>query len=142
MGLILTYEDELYREPEESYNGDMKIVKVISKYAKPNYSSMIVYKDGDVKNLNVGDIVQVKGTNEELIFVCKSKKFAYLCSLDSDVNFKGFKRLTKSKLLKKTGELDKSRKLNLINKIMYALEIGKFIPEEIKETVQEMVKKY
>lgn len=142
MGIILSYEGELYRQPEESYNDEIKMIKVISKYEKPNYSSMIVYKDGDFKDLKVGDIVQIKGTNEELIFVCKTKKFVYLCPLCSDVDFREVRRLPKSKLFKKIGELDALRKLNLINNIKWALENNKFIPKEVKETVQSMVKKY
>ncbi len=143
MGLILTYDGELYMEPFGSYGEETKIIKIIPKYDKPSNNNLVNYVDADCYNRNFvfGDIVQVRGTNEILIFVCKQKRFAYLCQLDSDVCFKGFKRLPLEKLLKKNGRLIKPRKTKLLNNISEAREVDKYIPEEIKNAVYSLIKR-
>ena len=140
MGLILTYDGELYMEPVGSYGEETKIVKIIPKYDNPSNNNFVNYEDADCYNRNFvfGDIVQIKGTNEILIFVCKQKRFAYLCQLDSDAIFKGFKRLPLEKVLKKNGRLIKPRKMSLLNNISEALEIDKYVPEEIKSEVYSL----
>ena len=142
MGLILTYEDELYMEPATSYGEETKIVKVISKYEKPNYDSWVNFQDADSddRHFDFGDVVQIRGTNETLVFVCKRKRFSYFCQIDSDVCFKGFKRLPSEKILKKKGRLIKSIRVDLLNNISESLNIGKYIPEEIKDNIQTLVK--
>jgi len=142
MGLILTYENELYMEPATSYGEETKIVKVISKYEKPNYDSWVNFQDADSddRHFDFGDVVQIRGTNETLVFVCKRKRFSYFCLLDSDTRFGGFKRLPSEKVLKKIGRLISEKKTKLLDDISEALKIDKYIPEEIKDNIQTLVK--
>ena len=75
MSLILTYEGELYKEPDNSYIKDD--IKIIPKYN---------YKDKDISEFKFGDIVKLD-TDEKLIFICETKRFAHLCSMDSMEKF-------------------------------------------------------
>lgn len=52
MGLILTYDGELYKEPNESYGDETKMVKMISKYDN------IIYKDADDEKLKSDDMAK------------------------------------------------------------------------------------
>ncbi len=52
MGLILTYDGELYKEPDESYQDETKMVKMISKYDN------IIYKDADDEKLKSDDMAK------------------------------------------------------------------------------------
>lgn len=142
MGLILTYEDELYMEPVGSYGEETKIVKIISKYEKPSYDSWVNFQDADCdnKHFDFGDVVQIRGTNETLVFVCKRKRFSYFCQLGSDTCFEGFKRLPSEKIFKKKGKLIKLKRIKLLDNISEALEIDKYIPKEIKDNIQTLVK--
>lgn len=52
MGLILTYDGELYKEPDESYGDETKMVKMISKYDN------IIYKDAVDEKLKSDDMAK------------------------------------------------------------------------------------
>lgn len=52
MGLILTYDGELYKEPDGSYQDETKMVKMISKYDN------IIYKDADDEKLKSDDMAK------------------------------------------------------------------------------------
>lgn len=81
MSLILTYEGELYKEPDNSYIKDD--IKIIPKYN---------YKDKDISEFKFGDIVKLD-TDEKLIFICETKRFAHLCSFDAIDEFNGTVRV-------------------------------------------------
>lgn len=49
MSLILTYEDELYKEPDYVYKDENKVIKVIPKYDKDVLENNITYKDFDLE---------------------------------------------------------------------------------------------
>lgn len=137
MGLILTYDDELYKEPDNSYGEKTKIVKIIPKYDCKDLSyQKPIYKDED--EFEIGDIVKLD-TGEKLIFVYKTKKFAHLCSMDSIDEFKGTIKVPLGRLEKNEGSLSEYFTAKLIYNIKEALENDKHIAKEIKEKVKTLV---
>lgn len=137
MGLILTYDDELYKEPDNSYGEKTKIVKIIPKYDCKDLSyQKPIYKDED--EFEIGDIVKLD-TGEKLIFVYKTKRFAHLCSMDSIDEFKGTIKVPLGRLEKNEGSLSEYFTAKLIYNIKEALENDKHIAKEIKEKVKTLV---
>lgn len=127
MSLILTYEGELYKEPDNSYIKDD--IKIIPKYN---------YKDKDISEFKFGDIAKLD-TDEKLIFICETKRFAHLCSMDSIDEFKGTVRVPLD-IIEKNGEiLSDFYAKKLIYNIKEALENDKHIAKEIKEKVKTLV---
>ena len=92
MSLILTYEGELYKEPDNSYIKDD--IEIIPKYN---------YKDKDISEFKFGDIVKLD-TDEKLIFICEAKRFAHLCSFDAIDEFNGTVRVPLD-IIEKNGKL-------------------------------------
>ena len=127
MSLILTYEGELYKEPDNSYIKDD--IKIIPKYN---------YKDKDISEFKFGDIAKLD-TDEKLIFICETKRVAHLCSMDSIDEFKGTIRVPLDRLEKNEGSLSEYFTAKLIYNIKEALENDKHIAKEIKEKVKTLV---
>lgn len=136
MSLILTYDGELYKEPDNSYGEKTKIVKVIPKYDSKNLN--VTYRDKDENRFEIGDIVRLN-TGEKLIFICEAKRFAHLCSMDSIDEFKGTIRFPLDRLEKNEGSLSEYFTAKLIYNIKEALENDKHIAKEIKEKVKTLV---
>ena len=137
MSLILTYDGELYKEPDNSYGEKTEIVKVISKYDYKDLSCQKqTYKDED--EFEIGDVVKLDD-DEKLIFVCKTKRFAHLCSMDSIDEFKGTIRVPLDRLEKNEGSLSEYFTAELIYNIKEAFENDKHIAKEIKEKVKTLV---
>lgn len=136
MSLILTYEGELYKEPDNSYGEKTKIVKVIPKYDSKNLN--VTYRDKDENRFEIGDIVRLN-TGEKLIFICEARRFAHLCSMDSIDEFKGTIRVPLDRLEKNEGSLSEYFTAKLIYNIKEALENDKHIAKEIKEKVKTLV---
>ena len=136
MSLILTYDGELYKEPDNSYGEKTKIVKVISKYDFKNLN--VTYRDKDENRFEIGDIVRLN-TGEKLIFICEARRFAHLCSMDSIDEFKGTIRVPLDRLEKNEGSLSEYFTAKLIYNIKEALENDKHIAKEIKEKVKTLV---
>ena len=136
MSLILTYDGELYKEPDNSYGEKTKIVKVIPKYDFKNLN--VTYRDKDENRFEIGDIVKLD-TGEKLIFICEAKRFAHLCSMDSIDEFKGTIRFPLDRLEKNEGSLSEYFTAKLIYNIKEALENDKHIAKEIKEKVKTLV---
>lgn len=136
MSLILTYDGELYKEPDNSYGEKTKIVKVIPKYDSKNLN--VTYRDKDENRFEIGDIVRLN-TGEKLIFICEARKFAHLCSMDSIDEFKGTIRVPLDRLEKNEGSLSEYFTAKLIYNIKEALENDKHIAKEIKEKVKTLV---
>ena len=137
MSLILTYDGELYKEPDNSYGEKTKIVKVISKYDYKDLSCQKqTYKDED--EFEIGDVVKLDD-DEKLIFICETKRFAYLCSMDSIDEFKGTIRVPMGRLEKNEGSLSEYFTAKLIYNIKEALENDKHIAKEIKSEVKTLV---
>ena len=130
MSLILTYDGELYKEPDNSYGEKTKIVKVIPKYDFKNLN--VTYRDKDENRFEIGDIVKLN-TGEKLIFICEARRFAHLCSMDSIDEFKGTIRVPLDRLEKNEGSLSEYFTAKLIYNIKEALENDKHIAKEIKE---------
>lgn len=127
MSLILTYEGELYKEPDNSYIKDD--IKIIPKYN---------YKDKDISEFKFGDIVKLD-TDEKLIFICKTKRFAHLCSFDAIDEFKGTVRVPLD-IIEKNGEiLSDFYAKKLICNIKEAQSNKKHIAREIKAKVKTLV---
>ena len=127
MSLILTYEGELYKEPDNSYIKDD--IKIIPKYN---------YKDKDISEFKFGDIVKLD-TDEKLIFICESKRFAHLCSFDAIDEFKGTVRVPLD-IIEKNGEiLSDFYAKKLICNIKEAQSNKKHIAREIKAKVKTLV---
>lgn len=127
MSLILTYEGELYKEPDNSYIKDD--IKIIPKYN---------YKDKDISEFKFGDIVKLD-TGEKLIFICETRRFAHLCSMDSIDEFKGTIRFPLDRLEKNEGSLSEYFTTKLIYNIKEAFENDKHIAKEIKAKVKTLV---
>lgn len=136
MSLILTYDGELYKEPDNSYGEKTKIVKVIPKYDSKNLN--VTYRDKDENRFEIGDIVKLN-TGEKLIFICEARRFAHLCSMDSIDEFKGTIRVPLDRLEKNEGSLSEYFTAKLIYNIKEALENDKHIAKEIKEKVKTLV---
>ena len=137
MSLILTYDGELYKEPDSSYGEKTKIVKVISKYDYKNLSyQKQTYKDEE--EFEIGDVVKLDD-DEKLIFVCKTKRFAHLCSMDSINEFKGTIRVPLGRLKKSEEGLSKYFTTKLLLNIKDAFYDERCIPKEIKEKVKTLV---
>lgn len=136
MSLILTYDGELYKEPDNSYGEKTKIVKVIPKYDSKNLN--VTYRDKDENRFEIGDIVRLN-TGEKLIFICEARRFAHLCSMDSIDEFKGTIRVPLDRLEKNEGSLSEYFTAKLIYNIKEALENDKHIAKEIKEKVKTLV---
>lgn len=136
MSLILTYDGELYKEPDNSYGEKTKIVKVIPKYDSKNLN--VTYRDKDENRFEIGDIVRLN-TGEKLIFICEARRFAHLCSMDSIDEFKGTIRVPLDRLEKNEGSLSEYFTTKLIYNIKEALENDKHIAKEIKEKVKTLV---
>lgn len=127
MSLILTYEGELYKEPDNSYIKDD--IKIIPKYN---------YKDKDISEFKFGDIVKLD-TDEKLIFICETKRFAHLCSFDAIDEFKGTVRVPLD-IIEKNGEiLSDFYAKKLICNIKEAQSNKKHIAREIKAKVKTLV---
>ncbi len=127
MSLILTYEGELYKEPDNSYIKDD--IKIIPKYN---------YKDKDISEFKFGDIVKID-TDEKLIFICEAKRFAHLCSFDAIDEFKGTVRVPLD-IIEKNGEiLSDFYAKKLICNIKEAQSNKKHIAREIKAKVKTLV---
>ena len=127
MSLILTYEGELYKEPDHSYIKDD--IKIIPKYN---------YKDKDISEFKFGDIVKID-TDEKLIFICEAKRFAHLCSFDAIDEFKGTVRVPLD-IIEKNGEiLSDFYAKKLICNIKEAQSNKKHIAREIKAKVKTLV---
>ena len=127
MSLILTYEGELYKEPDNSYIKDD--IKIIPKYN---------YKDKDISEFKFGDIVKID-TDEKLIFICEAKRFAHLCSFDAIDEFKGTVRVPLD-IIEKNGEiLSDFYAKKLICNIKEAQVNKKHIAREIKAKVKTLV---
>lgn len=127
MSLILTYEGELYKEPDNSYIKDD--IKIIPKYN---------YKDKDISEFKFGDIVKID-TDEKLIFICEAKRFAHLCSFDAIDEFKGTVRVPLD-IIEKNGEiLSNFYAKKLICNIKEAQSNKKHIAREIKAKVKTLV---
>ena len=127
MSLILTYEGELYKEPDNSYIKDD--IKIIPKYN---------YKDKDIGEFKFGDIVKID-TDEKLIFICEAKRFAHLCSFDAIDEFKGTVRVPLD-IIEKNGEiLSDFYAKKLICNIKEAQVNKKHIAREIKAKVKTLV---
>lgn len=127
MSLILTYEGELYKEPDNSYIKDD--IKIIPKYN---------YKDKDISEFKFGDIVKLD-TDEKLIFICEAKRFAHLCSFDAIDEFKGTVRVPLD-IIEKNGEiLSDFYAKKLICNIKEAQSNKKHIAREIKAKVKTLV---
>ena len=127
MSLILTYEGELYKEPDNSYIKDD--IKIIPKYN---------YKDKDISEFKFGDIVKID-TDEKLIFICEAKRFAHLCSFDAIDEFKGTVRVSLD-IIEKNGEiLSDFYAKKLICNIKEAQSNKKHIAREIKAKVKTLV---
>ena len=127
MSLILTYEGELYKEPDNSYIKDD--IKIIPKYN---------YKDKDISDFKFGDIVKLD-TDEKLIFICEAKRFAHLCSFDAIDEFKGTVRVPLD-IIEKNGEiLSDFYAKKLICNIKEAQVNKKHIAREIKAKVKTLV---
>ena len=116
MSLILTYDGELYKEPDNSYGEKTKIVKVIPKYDSKNLN--VTYRDKDENRFEIGDIVRLN-TGEKLIFICEARRFAHLCSMDSIDEFKGTIRVPLDRLEKNEGSLSEYFTAKLIYNIKY-----------------------
>lgn len=126
MSLILTYEGELYKEPDNSYIKDD--IKIIPKYN---------YKDKDISEFKFGDIVKID-TDEKLIFICEAKRFAHLCSFDAIDEFKGTVRVPLD-IIEKNGEiLSDFYAKKLICNIKEAQSNKKHIAREIKAKVKTL----
>lgn len=136
MSLILTYDGELYKEPDNSYGEKTKIVKVIPKYDFKNLN--VTYRDKDENRFEIGDIVKLN-TGEKLIFICEARRFAHLCSMDLIDEFKGTIRVPLDRLEKNEGSLSEYFTAKLIYNIKEALENDKHIAKEIKEKVKTLV---
>lgn len=136
MSLILTYDGELYKEPDNSYGEKTKIVKVIPKYDSKNLN--VTYRDKDENRFEIGDIVRLN-TGEKLIFICEARRFAHLCSMDSIDEFKGTIRVPLDRLEKNEGSLSEYFTAKLIYNIKEGLENDKHIAKEIKEKVKTLV---
>ena len=136
MSLILTYDGELYKEPDNSYGEKTKIVKVIPKYDFKNLN--VTYRDKDENRFEIGDIVKLN-TGEKLIFICEARRFAHLCSMDSIDEFKGTIRVPLDRLEKNEGSLSEYFTAKLIYNIKEALENDKHIAKEIKEKLKTLV---
>lgn len=136
MSLILTYDGELYKEPDNSYGEKTKIVKVIPKYDFKNLN--VTYRDKDENRFEIGDIVKLN-TGEKLIFICEARRFAHLCSMDSIDEFKGTIRVPLDRLERNEGSLSEYFTAKLIYNIKEALENDKHIAKEIKEKVKTLV---
>lgn len=129
MSLILTYEGELYKEPDNIYIKDG--IKIIPKY---NYKD----KDKDISEFKFGDIVKLD-TDEKLIFICETKRFAHLCSFDAIDEFKGTVRVPLD-IIEKNGEiLSDFYAKKLICNIKEAQVNKKHIAREIKAKVKTLV---
>lgn len=127
MSLILTYEGELYKDPDNSYIKDD--IKIIPKYN---------YKDKDISEFKFGDIVKID-TDEKLIFICEAKRFAHLCSFDAIDEFKGTIRVPLD-IIEKNGEiLSDFYAKKLICNIKEAQSNKKHIAREIKAKVKTLV---
>ena len=127
MSLILTYEGELYKEPDNSYIKDD--IKIIPKYN---------YKDKDISEFKFGDIVKID-TDEKLIFICEAKRFAHLCSFDAIDEFKGTVRVPLD-IIEKNGEiLSDFYAKKLICNIKEAQSNKKHIAREIKAKIKTLV---
>ena len=127
MSLILTYEGELYKEPDNSYIKDD--IKIIPKYN---------YKDKDISEFKFGDIVKID-TDEKLIFICEAKRFAHLCSFDAIDEFKGTVRVPLD-IIEKNGEiLSDFYAKKLICNIKEAQSNKKHIAREIKAKFKTLV---
>lgn len=127
MSLILTYEGELYKEPDNSYIKDD--IKIIPKYN---------YKDKDISEFKFGDIVKID-TDEKLIFICKAKRFAHLCSFDAIDEFKGTVRVPLDIIEKNEEILSDFYAKKLICNIKEAQSNKKHIAREIKAKVKTLV---
>lgn len=139
MSLILTYDGELYKEPDNSYGEKTKIVKVIPKYDYKNFSHKnVTYRDKDENRFEIGDIVRLN-TGEKLIFICETRRFAHLCSMDSIDEFNGTVRVPLD-IIEKNGEsLSGYFTTKLIYNIKEAFENDKHIAKEIKAKVKTLV---
>lgn len=139
MSLILTYEDELYKEPDYVYKDENKVIKVIPKYDYKNFSHKnVTYRDKDENKFEIGDIASLN-TGEKLIFICEARRFAHLCSMDSIDEFNGTIRVPLDRLEKKEGSLSEYFTAKLIYNIKEALENDKHISKEIKSKVKTLV---
>ena len=127
MSLILTYEGELYKEPDNSYIKDD--IKIIPKYN---------YKDKDISEFKFGDIVKLD-TDEKLIFICEAKRFAHLCSFDAIDEFKGTVRVPLDIIEKNEEILSDFYAKKLICNIKEAQSNKKHIAREIKAKVKTLV---
>lgn len=138
MGLILTYDDELYKEPDNSYGEKTKIVRIIPKYDCKDLSyQKPIYKDED--EFEIGDIVKLD-TDEKLIFVYKNKRFAYLCSMDSIDEFKGTIKVPLGRLEKRKGSLSEYFTTKLLLNIKDAFYDNSCIAKEIEEKIETLIK--
>lgn len=139
MSLILTYEGELYKEPDNSYGEKTKIVKVIPKYDYKNFSHKnVTYRDKDENKFEIGDIVKLD-TGEKLIFICETKRFAHLCSFDAIDEFNGTVRVPLD-IIEKNGEiLSDFYAKKLICNIKEAQANKKHIAREIKAKIKTLV---
>lgn len=127
MSLILTYEGELYKEPDNSYIKDD--IKIIPKYN---------YKDKDISEFKFGDIVKLD-TDEKLIFICETKRFAHLCSFDAIDEFNAYVRVPLD-IIEKNGEiLSDFYAKKLICNIKEAQANKKHIAREIKAKIKTLV---
>ena len=136
MSLILTYDGELYKEPDNSYGEKTKIVKVIPKYDSKNLN--VTYRDKDENRFEIGDIVRLN-TGEKLIFICETRRFAHLCSFDAIDEFNGTVRVPLD-IIEKNGEiLSDFYAKKLICNIKEAQANKKHIAREIKAKVKTLV---
>ena len=125
MSLILTYEGELYKEPDNSYIKDD--IKIIPKY---NYKDISEFKFGDIVKLD---------TDEKLIFICETKRFAHLCSFDAIDEFNGTVRVPLD-IIEKNGEiLSDFYAKKLICNIKEAQANKKHIARDIKAKIKTLV---
>lgn len=136
MSLILTYDGELYKEPDNSYGEKTKIVKVIPKYDFKNLN--VTYRDKDENKFEIGNIVRLN-TGEKLIFICEARRFAHLCSMDSIDEFKGTIRVPLDRLEKNGEILSDFYVKKLICNIKEAQANKKHIAREIKAKVKTLV---
>lgn len=133
-GIILDNPDderELYMELNTNY------------YPKESQARKIIYQYEDSQDANAfGDILNLYGTNESFVFICKRGRFVYTCPINSVKSFNGMRRVTNDNIEKRTGVLDDSEKQRLIENLSDALEIDRNIPEKAKEIVSDLVLKY
>lgn len=124
-------ERELYMEVNTDY------------YPMESQARKIMYQYEDSHDANAfGDILNLYGTNENFVFICKRGRFVYTCPINSVKSFKGMRRVTNDNIERRIGVLNDSEKQRLIENLSNALEIDRNIPEKAKKSVSELVLKY